>query len=205
MKRLYLAAAVAVWSCGPVAAQNGGLAPTTPVVPAPALHNGSLHTPAGGVRLFAPGKWLPTRDAVAPASHTLPAGVSDAACASGGCNVRSGSERSCCDKLKAWLTYHPTNTDLPRLRPTPYITPLLGMFPCSSGPGCTTGCATGGCTTGQPVYGVPAYGQPTPYTPPMPTPMPPRGMQGSMVAPTWQGRATPADVLPTSFKYLQQK
>ena len=226
MKRLLLAAVAGLCSVGAARAQDGYLAPTAPVVPAPVLKNGNLLTPAGGtgswgaaggVRPFAMNNWSPLRNpamasvgapAGAPSGYgyavpPLPAGVggADGLCGQAGCATPRASG-SCLDKLKAWMCYHPSKTELPKLRPTPYQTPLQGMFPCASG---STGCAPG-CAT--PVYGQPIYGQPLmqPVPQPMPIPpaagagavtMPPRGSQGTAaVPPTWQGRTTPAPAQP---------
>ncbi len=219
MKRLYLAAVAGLCSVVPLSAQEGALAPTAPVVPAPVLQNGSLVSPSGGngwgagSRPFAPAKWSPFRnpatasvtDPVVPSAaaygHALPplpagvSGVEAASCGPAGCG-QAGRSRGCWEHLKAWLCYHPSKTDLPKCRPTPYVTPLQGMFPCTSVAGCTTGCAVG-----TPVYGQP---QPVPQGLPMPQPvppgatagavmMPPRGQQGTAtLQPTWQGRTTPA-------------
>jgi hypothetical protein len=95
----------------------------------------------------------------------------------------------------------------------------MGMFPCTGAAGCGTGCGGGygyPYSTDPIRYGVPndrqppayvpaAPSQPQPATPlqPMPQPaqpgttagpvtIPSRGMQGSAVQPTWQGRVVPA-------------
>jgi hypothetical protein len=243
MKRWYLAAVAGLWSFAPVSAQEGSLAPTAPVVPTPVLQNGSLSSPSGGgnggasSRMFAPTKWSPFRNpatasvtepitpSAASYSHALPPlpagiGVVDgsggaAGCGTGGCSTGAGHNRACWERMKAWMCFHPSKTGLPKLQPTPYQTPLLGMFPCGSGPG---GCAAvstlyppvagqlplqagyPGQPPGQPL------GQPQPYTPPMGQPMPqpgagavmmpPRGAQGAALQPTWQGRVTPAPADP---------
>ena len=173
MKRLYLAAVAGLWSVAPLPAQEGVLAPTAPVVPAPTLHNGALLAPAGGAggwgaggsRVMPLAKWSPFRnpatasatDPVAPAAGyahplpPLPAGVggADASCGPNGCG-HAGRERLGWDRVKAWLCYRPSKTEMPVLRPTPYVTPLQGMFACTPAGGCATGCASG----------PPAYGQP---------------------------------------------
>jgi hypothetical protein len=229
MKRLYLAAVTGLWAATPVSAQEGALAPTAPVVPTPVLQNGSLLTPSGGSgswgtssgpRLFTASKWSPFRnpatasatEPLAPSAVTyghsslppLPAGVGgyDGQCGTAGCAPKR--DRSCLDHLKAWLCYQPSKTELPKLRPTPYVTPLIGMFPCVPGPSCGTGCATANCApNGHPH--VTAPGQPMSPAMPPPIPpaagagavmMPPRGVQGAMIAPTWQGRTTPAPSAP---------
>ena len=149
----------------------------------------------------------------------LPNGVSavsapEANCGPAGCG-KSARDRSCWARIKAFLCYHDSPTGLPKCQPTPYVGPLQGMFPCSSVAG---GCAPAGCNGGygsalDPYpyrYGVPSDRQPPPYAPeappvmpqpqPLPTSnmttagavvMPPRGMQGSPVQPTWQGRVVP--------------
>ena len=164
MKRLYLAAVAGLWSVAPLPAQEGTLAPTAPVVPAPTLQNGALQAPggtgwgAGGSRVMPLTKWSPFRnpatasatDPVAPAaaySHPLPplpAGVSgaetSATCGPTGCG-HAGRQRGCWEQVKAWLCYRPSKTDIPTWRPTPYVTPLQGMFACTPAAGCATGCA----------------------------------------------------------------
>lgn len=230
MKRLYLAAVAGLWSVAPLSAQEGALAPTAPVVPAPALQNGSLLAPAGGTggwgaggsRTMALTKWSPFRnpatasasDPVAPSAAgyghplpPLPAGVGDGPCGTSGCG-HAGRERVGWDRVKAWLCYHPSKTELPKLRPTPYVTPLQGMFGCTSAAGCAAGCASG----------APVSGQPQPQGQPMPQPvppgtgagavaMPPRGPQGIALQPTWQGRTPPAPgpVVNASLKYPAPK
>jgi hypothetical protein len=144
----------------------------------------------------------------------LPPGVGgpDGRCGAGGC-APAGHGRArdgfCWDRLKAWLCYAPSKSDLPKCKPTPYITPLQGMFPCVPG---AYGC--GACANGQ--YGPNGHypaGQPLP--PPMPQPgaqpppnpmplpagtsagavlMPQRAAQAAPPAPTYQGKATPAAV-----------
>lgn len=233
MKRWYLAAVAGLCSIAPASAQEGTLAPTAPVVPAPVVQNGNLLNSGGGVgsRPFSLAKWSPLRnpatanttEPIMPSAATYgqmvppPAvvGAPDGSCGPGGCGAggcgAGGRDRSCWSKLKAWMTYHPSNTDLPRCRPTPYVTPLIGMFPCTpyGGAGCATGCGAAGYgdPTGRAWPPPPPVGQPIsppqPYnTQPMPQPstpgsgagavtMPPRGSLG-YVQPTWQGRVTPA-------------
>ncbi|MBN9119751.1 MAG: hypothetical protein J0I06_11440 [Planctomycetes bacterium] len=258
MKRWYLVAVVAVGLCPVAARAQEGLAPTVPVVPAPVLQNGNVLTPSGGSgwgatgspRLFSVAKWSPFRNpataspveptAYAPAYvpttlPPLPSGVGAYApegnCGPGGCD-RPGRSRSCWARIKAFLAFHDSPTELPTCRPTPYITPLQGMFPCTSVPYCGAGCADGSCGIGVPANGQPVYGQPQPlpYAPqgqPMPQPvvppgttagpvvMPPRGMQAGPVQPTWQGRVVPASavsakptngpVVPTGYRYPAPK
>jgi hypothetical protein len=265
MKRWYLVAAVAVglWPVAEVRAQEG-LAPTAPVVPAPVLKNGSVLAPSEGGWGSSPrlsvAKWSPFRNpatasTVEPTASVYaqpqslspqPAAVSgpDANCGPAGC-ARPARDRSCWSRVKALLGYHDSPTDIPTCRPTPYVTPLMGMFPCTGAAGCGSGCGSGygyPYSTDPIRYGVPndrqapAYAplppsQPMPATPmqPMPQPvqpgttppgttagpvvMPSRGMQGSAVQPTWQGRVVPASavapksapatgpVVPTGFKY----
>jgi|GEM_PF-3160480 len=253
MKRLVwkwtIVAVAGVCSFGSVAAQEGTLAPTAPVVPAPMIQGGKLINPSGDQgswgasntsQIFSAPRWSPFRNSVRattdPTAPMVPAapgtvttgvpmppppvagiGVPDGTCGPGGC-APGGHGRSgmCWSRFKAWMTYHPSNTDLPRCHPTPYITPLLGMFPCPGGYG---GYGCGGCANGSyPAYGPPVgpasgapsavpptgypLGQPQPYLPqPMPQPgpmggsagpvmMPQRGTQGTALTPTWQGRVT---------------
>lgn len=255
MKRLVwkwaIAAVAGFCSLGPVMAQEGVLAPTSPVVPAPVIQGGKLINPSGGQgswgasntsQMFSAPRWSPFRnsvsatatDPVAPMVSLAPGapipgapippppvvgvGTPNGSCEAGGCGsdgrVRSKMSWS---RLKAWMTYHHSNTDLPRFHPTPYVTPLMGMFPCPGGG--YGGC--GSCANGSyPAYGPPVgpangvpsaapptgypLGQPQPYLPqPMPQPgsvgrsgagpvmMPQRGVQGAALTPTWQGRITP--------------
>jgi hypothetical protein len=241
MKRLYLVAAVAsLCSVTQLRAQEG-LAPTAPVVPAPVLQNGNLQTPSSGngwggggsPRLLPTAKWSPFRNpatasaveptapAYIPALPPLPAGLSGAEANCGPAGCAPGRDRSCWARVKAFLTYSPSPTDIPTCRPTPYVTPLIGMFPCTSSAGCgSIGYASEGIR-----YGVPSDRQPPPYVPPtMPQPqpvptvttagavvMPSRGMPGRPVQPTWQGRVVPESavtakpapgtIVPTGFKY----
>ncbi|MBM3982724.1 MAG: hypothetical protein FJ304_21120 [Planctomycetes bacterium] len=198
MKRLLLAAVAGLCAVGSARAQDGYLAPTAPVVPAPLLKNGSVLAPAGswgpnGTRAFVPTSWSPLRNPVgasvgeragAPAAYgypvpPLPAGVggADGLCGAGGCATPRASG-SCLDKMKAWLCYHPSKTELPKLQPAPYVTPLQGMFPCASG---STGCAAPGCATPAHVAHVAHVAQkPALPAPPQSTvSMPPRGTQGT--------------------------
>jgi hypothetical protein len=238
MKRLYLAAAVAgLWPVAELRAQEG-LAPTAPVVPAPILQNGNVLTPAGngwgtgGSRLFTTPRWSPFRNpavastieptALAPATAQplppLPSGVSSPAadCGPNGCG-RPARNRSCWERIRALLCYHDSPTGLPKCRPTPFVAPIQGSFPCSSGPSCAFGSPLN--NAGAPAFGSPVgqpSGQPLPYpqpyvlppTQPMPLPvppgktagpvmMPPRGTQGSPVQPTWQGRVVPESAVST--------
>jgi hypothetical protein len=229
MKRLYVAAVVGLLP-GLAQAQQG-LAPTTPVVPAPVLQNGKVASPAGGwgagdVRAFSPAKWSPFRNpalassvepisgatyapqAPLPAVPPLPAAASvpEANCGPSGCGGRNGS---CWERFKAFLCYTETTNKLP-LRPTPFRTPLAGMFPCTPFGG--AGCGT----CGAPADAVPAAPVPAPYGPVMPgytmpvpqapavgrasantagaVAMPSRGAPGPM-QPTWLGRVAPESVV----------
>lgn len=224
MKRLYLAAVAGLLAATPVSAQQGYLAPTAPVVPAPVLQNGNLLAPSGGSgawgapsgpRLLAVSKWSPFRNpatanmtepmvsSAASYGHAmppLPAGVggADGLCGSAGCTTKR--DRSCLDRVKAWLCYQPSKSELPILRPTPYVPPLLGMYPCVSA-NCGAGCGNGN--------GIPAAVQPPTMTPPgqlMPPPipqagagavmMPPRGTQSNALTPIGHGRTAPAPGAP---------
>jgi hypothetical protein len=186
---------------------------------------------AGGTRLLSASRWSPFRSSTAatadpmmtepvppgpvvgpatPAPYHLPplpaeVGGADGMCGTAGCGPTGcGRARRGLDlaRLKAWLCFHYSPTDLPKCRPTPYVTPLLGMFPCTPY-ACHPGCAPGGCGFVPPPPGAPAL--PPHQTPPqqMPPPMPPpqpgtgvtmplRGTQGATVLPTWQGRAPAA-------------
>ena len=241
MKRWYLVAAVAVglWPVAEARAQEG-LAPTAPVVPAPILKNGSVLTPSdggwGSSSRLSIAQWSPFRnpatasavEPIAPVYAQPPSAVPsgpgfDASCAPAGCG-RAAPNRSCWARLKAVLCYSDSPTDIPTCRPTPYVTPLMGMFPCTAGAGCGTGCGGGygyPYSTDPIRYGVPNDRQPPAYAPapqpqatplqPMPQPvqpgttppgptaapvtMPSRGMPSSAVQPTWQGRVVPASAV----------
>lgn len=198
MKRLFIAAVAGLCAVGSAGAQDGGFAPTTPVVPPPVLHNGSLVTPGGG-RLFAANNWSPLRSPVVaggPASgYTVPP-LAGGTCGPTGCATGRGGFSL--DRLKAYFCYQPTPTGLPKLQPAPYVTPLQGLFGCSSAGGCTTGCAVGAYAPAN--YAYPqqpgAYPQPMPMNPPVAPGagavlMPSRGVAGAALQPTWQGRVTP--------------
>src|SRR5436190_1819791 len=94
----------------------------------------------------------------------------DANCGPTGCG-RAAPNRSCWARVKAFLCYHESPTDIPTCRPTPYVTPLMGMFPCTGAAGCGTGCGGG--------YGYPystdpiRYGVPNDRQPPAYAPLPP--------------------------------
>lgn len=240
MKRLFFAAVAGLCSFAPLRAQEGTLAPTVPVVPAPVLQNGGVINPAGGKggwgasntpRLFSAPKWSPFRSPVAAGAiepalppttvqpmPPLPAGVGgvDGLCGTGNCKTANcnaggcGHDRSCWQKLKAWLTYHPCKTELPKCQPTPYITPLQGMFPCTAN--CNYGCGSScgnALLAGQPLSAetsprrTPPTGSST-ISQPLPTPnpvasaapvmMPPRGVQGNAMVPALQARTTPMQV-----------
>ncbi len=202
MKRFYIAAVVGLCAVAPGLAQEGALAPTVPVVPSPMLQNGNLVAPAGGSwgtsgsRVFSHTTWSPVRSPVV-ASETsyattgyavppLPTGVGsvNGQCGPTTCGtVRSGVNW---DRLKAWLCYHPSKTELPRLQPAPYVTSIRGMFSCASGSGCAPG------SSAQPAFIPPAPSMMTPPAGAGAVMMPPRGTQGAAVQPTWQGRTLPA-------------
>lgn len=226
MKRFYIAAVAGLCAVGSAGAQEGALAPTVPVVPPPVLQNGSLVAPAGGAwgtsgpRLFARTTWSPVRSPVvagdmgytAPAAGyavpPLPPDVGTAtgapgACGPAGCGHARGGMSW--DRLKAWLCYHPSKTELPRMQPAPYVTSTQGLFSCTSGAGCGSGySAFGSAGPQQPPFAAPP--------PPMMTPpggagavvMPPRGTQG-LIQPTWQGRTTPAPTDPgvAGYRFAQ--
>jgi hypothetical protein len=208
MKRFFFAAVAGLASFAPLAAQEGTLAPTVPVVPAPVVQNGNLINPAGvgSTRqpFFTMPKWSPlkspvsttnTADVPAPpkanppltspamppySKYTQPiphpTGTVDAPCGLGGCTTggcTTGRDRSCWAHFKAWLCYAPSKSDLPKCQPTPYHTPLQGMFPCT--PSCGYGCGNGNCTGQYPaVMQQPVPTQP--MAPPMGQPNPPQKM-----------------------------
>jgi hypothetical protein len=161
---------------------------------------------------------LPPPGAVPGAGVALPPG----ACPDGNC---AGHGRSCLQRFKQWLCFQYSCSDLPKCQPTPYITPLQGMFPC-------TPCGCGGNVGAPPARplpwpagGAPAQPQPPvdPNAPPMPQPkppggqplpqplplptgagvMPPRGTQGAAAAPAGAARATaaPVSVNPNAGRY----
>lgn len=193
MKRLYLAAFAGLCAVSSLRAQDGYLAPTAPVVPPPMLHNGSVVAPAGswgGGGPFARHNWSPVRSPVVPADAAY---IGQAPCGPAGC----GPQRSCLERLKAWLCFQYTPTELPKLRPTPYTTPIQGLFGCSSSTGCTS-CAVGGYPAAVPV------GQPMPPAPAplqMPAPMKPPAGAGAVLMPPrgTQGTATAWATAPTEF------
>lgn len=211
MKRKFWAAAVAgLVACGAVVSQDGRLAPTAPIVPAPVMTNGGVRAPAtgnwGSGRVISSNNWSPLRSPVAPASAEVPPVPAHSgyavplppahggSCGPAGCapaNCGRG-DRSCWDKLKAWLGYAPCKSDLPKLQPTPYVTPLQGMFYCSTPAGCAP-CGTGHAA---PVYAPPAA------SPVVPTPMPvPMKVAGPVVVPQRaQPNTLPGTVVPAGFK-----
>jgi hypothetical protein len=219
MKRKLWAAAVAgLVACGAVVSQDGRLAPTAPIVPAPVMSSGGVRAPAAGnwgngeKRLFASNNWSPLRSPVAPAAAEVPPppahggfappppAAHGGSCAPAGCGPTGcGRDRSCWDKFKAWLGYAPSKTELRKLQPAPYVTPLQGMFYCSTPAGCAP-CGTGHAT---PVYGAPAVPPPAPG-PVMPTPMPPKVAGPVTVAPAaprvQPTRSLPGTVVPAGFK-----
>jgi hypothetical protein len=245
MKRFVLVAVAGLCSAAPALAQQGPLAPTSPVVPAPVLQNGSVLNSStgkpGGARLLPALKWSPLRspvsgspaDAAAPPPGYVPvvppAGAGPAAgvalppgpCPDGSC--APGHGRSCWQRLKTWLCFQYSPSDLPKFQPTPYITPLQGLFPCA---GC--GCGGGLGAPPAPLRPWPPVAVPQPLppgaepvTPPMPQPtppganplpapmplptgagfMPPRGTSGGAVAPAGLLRAAPVSVNPTGSGY----
>jgi hypothetical protein len=216
MKRYALViVAAGLWSVAPVSA-DGGVAPTVPVVPAPVLQNGKLLNGPGSWMGFARGSRVltPTRlggrdsapsamsepmgspnASATPQYHMppLPEGVGgwDGKCGSAGCArpARGGLDLN---RVKAWLCYHPSNTELPKCKPTPYITPLQGMFACTSagcGAGCSTNCAHGG-------FAPPPMAEPPK---PMPTPMIPPAVNASSVVMPPQGTATARNQAPSAI------
>ena len=193
MKRLAIVVVTGLCSLAPAAAQEGTLAPTVPVIPSPVLQGGKLINPdAGGSswgamnspRMYSIPRWFSSRQSLAasttgyvtpPAAYNqalppLPPtviGNTEGSCASGNCGHARGSFLQ---HLKEWLTFHPSNTELPRCHPVPYITPLQGMFPCGSG--CNYGYTNNYAYYGQPRGGYPLE-QPAPNAAPMPAPLPP--------------------------------
>jgi hypothetical protein len=207
MKRKILAAALAgLVACGAVVSQDGRLAPTAPIVPAPVMSNGGVRAPAtgnwgsGSVRPFAANNWSPLRSPVAPAAAEVPPvpahsgyavpPLAGAACGPTSCGP---AKRSCWEKFKAWACFAPSKTELPKLQPAPYVTPLQGMFYCATPAGCAP-CGTG--------HAAPVYAPGTPMMPPpavMPTPMPPK-VAGPVVVKPAAPRALPGTVVPAGFK-----
>jgi hypothetical protein len=133
------------------------LVPTSPQVPAPRLEGAVVPAAGLGERAL-----LPLRErialAIAPslsAPASLPSVMTPAlpspigyssllgdSCTDGSCG-RSGRNRACWNRLKAWLCFSPTTGDaLPKLRPAPYVGSLSAFFRCESGGGCAGG-ATG--------------------------------------------------------------
>lgn len=216
-RKLWLAAVAGLVACGTGAAQDGRLAPTAPIVPAPVLANGAVRAPAagtwgnGGGRLFA-SNWSPLRSPVTAGASALPTGsaggivvpppppgvpVGPAGCEPG---CAPGRDRSCWTKMKAWLGYAPSKSDLPKLNPTPYTTPLYGMFPCAP-----AGCATCAGAVPAAAPGAPAQPpQPPMMTPPVPpkvagaVTLPPRGAPAPAAATA--SKPLPGTVVPAGFK-----
>jgi hypothetical protein len=225
MNRWYLVAAVAagLWLGTPVLAQEGTLAPTAPVVPAPVLQNGNLMAPASGSSSWGPSsgprmlslsRWSPFRNPATasvtepttpsavtynPTLPPLPAGVGGAtgACGPNGCAVGGrvrGRDRSCWECFKRWVCYHPSNTGLPILRPIPYSPPLMGLYPCTGVGNCGVGCAGGDCAVGQPLPG--QLQPPVPSGPPMLSPTSPAAGAGAVMMPA---RGTLGSAYPTTW------
>lgn len=201
MKRLYIAAVAGLCAVAPVRAQDGALAPTAPVVPPPMLQNGSVVAPAGGAgvaRPFANNMWSPVRSPVVAsgAAYTGYPPAAGAECGPTGCGTAGcGRGGLSWDRLKTWLCFNYSPSGLPKRQPAPYITPLQGMFSCSSGAGCAPCAANGPAFAPAPVP-APA-GQPPAPGPMMPVPtkppvtagavlMPPRGTTGAPVPAAWQ-------------------
>ncbi len=229
MRRFVFVAVAGLCSTVPTFAQESGyLAPTAPVVPAPVLHNGSVLNSSTGKpgvsRFLASPKWSPLRSPVTASSTgatALPPGyvptqdagmvVSAGSCPDGRCGSRHG--HSCWQRLKTWLCFRYSSSDVPKFQPTPYVTPLQGMFPCE------------GYSCGGNIGAPPGLLRPWPPTPeaqplpatgpasppmtepvspratPLPTPlplrdagvMPPRGTAGGAIVPT--------AVIPTTSGY----
>jgi hypothetical protein len=111
---------------------------------------------------------------------------------------RRGKSGWCWERIKAWICYRPSKSDLPKLNPVPYTTPLQGMFPCLS-VGCGEPCGyPGNCFT---FPASPAWPAVPPMQPPVPTPMPKpgssdspppvmptRGVNGAALHPALSGR-----------------
>jgi hypothetical protein len=244
MKRFVFVAVAGLCSAAPALAQEGPLAPTSPVVPAPVLQNGNVLNSstgkAGGSRLLPAPKWSPLRSPVSasspdvsapppgyvpavPPGGVVPGPVAGVAmppgsCADGNCGT---GRRSCLQRFKTWLCFQYSPSDLPRCQPTPYITPLQGLFPCA-------GCGGGGGLGAPPAPLLPWPPRPVaqplppgaePPVPPMPQPtppnakplpapmplrdagvMPPRGTSGGAVAPAGL-RAAPVSVNSTGSGY----
>jgi hypothetical protein len=240
MKRFVFVAVAGLCSAAPMLAQEGPLAPTSPVVPAPVLQSGGVANPAAGksgvMKFLAAPKWSPLRSPVSagsgdatalppdytpalppPRPAVLPgAGVAMPAgsCPDGSC---AGHRGSCWQRLKQWACFQYSCSDLPKCQPTPYITPLQGMFPCAPcGCGGNLGARPApllpwppGPPPAQPLPAAvdpntapmpqpkPPGGQPLPQPMPLPTgagAMPPRGTSGGATAPAGFARAKPAPV-----------
>jgi hypothetical protein len=230
MKRFFLVAVAALCFYPAVQGQEGALAPTAPVVPAPWITSGNSLPPSGGYPLGSgttPGqrsysltRWSPFRNPATPVSNdpatiipayhgapvpTAPTAASgtDASCSKtcgpSGCGR---AHRGCLEKMKQWLCYHDSNTELPKMHPTACFVPLQGMFPCPAG--CSS-CADWSNSLEHPFPRVPPRPEPVPPTPsPMQQPtqvggrylgagsvtMPPRGTQGLASTPYAQTRYT---------------
>jgi len=221
MKRKLWAAAVAgLVACGAVVSQDGRLAPTVPIVPPPVLTDGGVRAPAAGHwggngRVFAPNNWSPLRSPVAPAAAEVPpvphhSGYAvpqppahGGACGPTGCAPAScGRDRSCWEKFKAWAGFAPSKTELPKLRPVPYATPLQGAFYCATPAGCAP-CGTGHAV---PTSGAPAPSPPPAVPTPMPTPVPPKAAGPVVrtappkVQPRVQPGTLPGTIVPAGYK-----
>ncbi|MDY3559010.1 hypothetical protein R5W23_006200 [Gemmata sp. JC673] len=190
MKRLYLAAVAGLCAVVPVGAQERALAPTAPVVPPPSLHNGSLVAPAGawggGGGMLSRSSWAPGRELAGTSDRAYLGAVAGVPCGPAGCGTAE-PRRSCLERIKSWLCFQYTPTELPKMRPTPYVTPIQGLLGCSSGAGCAPCGTTGG--------GYPS-GQPVPQPTPLPVPMKPPAGAGAVLMPS---RGTQWMIAPTEF------
>lgn len=197
MNRLYIAAVAGLCAVAPVRAQERPLAPTAPVVPAPMLQNGSVVAPVGvawapGVaRPFANNTWSPVRSPVVAGDsvYTGSLPVAGAACGPTGCGPAGcGRDGLSWDRLKSWLCFNYSPSGLPKRTPTPYITPLQGLFSCSSGAGCAPCAANGPALLGPAPVGLP----PAPAPMQMPVPMKPPGTAGAVLMPPRGATGAPA-------------
>ncbi|MCS6865386.1 MAG: hypothetical protein RMJ56_01025 [Gemmataceae bacterium] len=146
----------------------------------------------------------------------LPAGVSDPGVVGDARAVSAApvgtpvaeSHRSkngwCWERIRAWICYRPSKSDLPKLNPVPYTTPLQGMFPCVSVGGAGPCCHPGSypAIPSSPML-PPGYPAPLPMPAPMPKPgssdsppgvMPTRGVSGAALHPALSGRTHAAYV-----------
>lgn len=133
MKRL--AAVGLLWiGAGPGVAGEPPMLPTAPQIPPPVLTADRSASEGGRGLLRLIAAPIEVQGLPLPSGYGITLGPSGGAGCSQvapGCGI---GERPVWQRLRAWLGFRPESGDaLPKLRPHPYVGPVVGIFPCQPG------------------------------------------------------------------------